>query len=72
MISDFYIVVGLQVLIILLVVVDYFLNKRKIKKLRSEIERIDNKIKTFGCVSEQTSSGTIRRKNGFIKKADKV
>ena len=65
-------VTALQLIIIMLLAWSYFKDRKDKKFFKSEIKRIDNKIKTFGCVSEETVAETIRRKNGFVKEVDKV
>ena len=45
-------VTALQLIIIILLVWSYFKDRKDKKLFKSEIKRLDNKIKTFGCVRE--------------------
>ena len=53
-------VTALQLIIIMLMVWNYFKDRKDKKLFKSEIKRLDKRIKTFGCVSEKTTSGTVR------------
>lgn len=43
---------GLQLIIVILFIWNYFKDKKDRKHMLSEIKRLDDKIKTFGCVTE--------------------
>ena len=46
-------VTSLQILVVLMLVIDYFSNRKKISKINRRIEALEGFVKKIGCVKEK-------------------